>query len=85
MLWIVAALAWLLVPGYFWIATTRGGNRPMVRQIVFASVAFPVWVFAIGGAPVSSWSWFQSHQYLSSIVLTFVTVLFGWFEPPPGS
>jgi hypothetical protein len=56
----------------------------MIRQILLASVAFPIWVFAIGGPPVTSWNWFSNHQYIASIVLIFVTVVFGWLEPPPG-
>jgi hypothetical protein len=82
--WIIAGVAWLLVPIYFWIATTRDGNRPMVRQIVFATIAFPVWVFALGGSPVDSWVWFKTHSYIASVLLIFVSVLFGWLQPRPG-
>jgi hypothetical protein len=84
-LWWLALGAWVLVPVYFWVATTRGGTPPMILQIVFASLAFPVWVFAIGGSPVTSWAWFNEHQYVASIALMFLTVIFGWFEPRPGT
>lgn len=83
--WIVAACAWIFVPLYFWFATTRDGKPPLKTQVALASIAFPVWVFAIGGLPVTSWSWYDAHQYVASIVLMFVTVAFGLIQPPPGA
>jgi len=83
--WIVAASAWIFVPLYFWFATTRDGKPALKTQLALASIAFPVWVFAIGGLPVTSWSWYDSHQYVASIVLMFVTVAFGLIQPPPGA
>lgn len=83
--WVVAGVSWLLVPIYFWIATTRGGTPPMKLQIALATIAFPIWVFAVGGPPVTSWPWFAVHAYIASIALVFATVVFGWIEPPPGS
>jgi hypothetical protein len=85
LMWWIAALSWLLVPLYFWIATTRDGEPPMYRQIIFGSVAFPVWVFAIGGTPTAQWTWYQAHAYIGSVLLIFLTVIFGWLEPKPGS
>jgi hypothetical protein len=84
-LWIVALAAWVLVPIYFWIATKSDGKGPLMLQVVLGSVAFPVWVFAIGGEPVLSLVWYAEHRYLGSILLIFVTVIFGWIQPPPGS
>ena len=84
-LWLVGGISWALVPIYFWISTTRGNQKPMVRQIIFATVAFPVWVFAIGGNPAASWGWYRTHSYVGSILLIFLTVIFGWIEPVPGS
>jgi len=84
-LWAVAAAAWILVPIYLWIATKRGGKGPLVLQIILGTLAFPVWVFAIGGEPVSTLSWYGGHQFLASILLMFVTVVFGLIQPPPGS
>ena len=85
LLWFIAGVAWLLVPLYFWVVTKQGGEPPMLLQIVFATIAFPIWIFAMGGAPASSWPWYNAHSYVASVVLIFVTVIFGWFEPKPGS
>jgi hypothetical protein len=83
--WTVAAVAWIFVPVYFWLATTRNGQKPLKVQILLATIAFPIWVFAIGGDPVTSWPWYATHQYVASIVLMFATVAFGLIQPPPGA
>lgn len=83
--WWIAGLAWLLVPIYFWTVTRRGGEPPLVLQILLATIAFPVWVFAIGGTPLTSIPWYLAHSYIGSIVLIFVTVIFGWIEPRAGA
>lgn len=81
-LWVVFALGFILVPIYFWIATSRDqGKGPLRSQIVLATIAYPVWVFAIGG-PFVSFSWYRT--LVASIVLVFVTVLFGMYKPEPG-
>jgi hypothetical protein len=81
-LWLVFVINFLLVPLYFWFATTRGGNKPLWSQVVLASIAFPVWVFAIGG-PFKCLSWYES--WIASITLAFVTVVMGFYKPPVGS
>ena len=84
-LWAVTAITWIFVPVYFWFITTRSGQKPLKAQILLATVAFPIWVFAIGGDPVASWPWYATHQYVSSLVLIFATVAFGLVQPPPGA
>jgi len=81
-LWIVFALGLVLVPVYFWFATTRGGTPPLWSQVILATVAYPVWVFAIGG-PFASLDWYKS--WIASLVLLFVTVVFAMYKPPQGS
>jgi len=83
-LW-AAIITWILVPVYFWFATTRGGASPLLKQIVLATLAFPVWVIAIGGPLVTQWQWYTDNQYIGSVLLVFVTVIFGWVEPAPGA
>jgi|SRR5579863_6285751 len=82
---LIAILAWMLVPVYFWVATTRNQQKPLLIQILLGTIAFPVWVFAIGGLPVSEIGWYQHHPSISSIVLIFVTFIFGLISPPPGA
>lgn len=84
MLW-VALASWVLVPIYFWFATSRGGMPPLKKQVLLATIAFPVWVIAIGGPPVTQWSWYVSNPFIGSVLLVFVTVIFGWIQPPPGA
>src|SRR5215468_647246 len=48
-LWIVAAMTWLLVPIYLYFATSRNRQTALWWQIVLGTLAFPVWLFAIGG------------------------------------
>ena len=81
-LWVVFLLSFALVPVYLFFVTTRGTKRPLWPQIVLGSVAFPVWVFAIGG-PFKYFSWYEG--WIASITLAFVTVAFGFYRPRPGS
>jgi len=81
-MWIVFAINFVFVPAYFFFATTRNDNKPLWSQIVLASIAFPVWVFAIGG-PFRWFGWYEG--WIASITLAFVTVAFGFYKPPPGS
>jgi len=83
-LWIVASACWIFVPVFFWFATTRNGNKPLLLQITLATIAFPVWVFAVGGPPVSLLPWYANHQYVGSILLMFTTFIFGMLKPLPG-
>ena len=83
--WVVAVITWIFVPLYFWFVTTRNDQKALTSQILLATLAFPIWVFAIGGAPVESWSWYAAHQYIASLVLMFATVAFGLIQPAPGA
>jgi hypothetical protein len=81
-LWIVFVLNLILVPIYLWFATTRGGHTPLWPQVFLSTLAFPVWVFAIGG-PFKCLGWYQG--WIASIILAFVTVVFAMYRPKPGS
>ena len=82
-LWVVFALGFILCVLYFWIATSRDeGKGPLWSQIALATSAYPVWVFAMGG-PFVSFGWYRGS--VASVVLVFVTVLFGMYKPQPGT
>lgn len=83
-LWIIFAVCAVLTPIYFYIATKDKKNRkgPLYIQVLLATLAFPVWVFAVGG-PFAGLPWYKS--YVASIVLIFVTSIFGKFKPPVGA
>lgn len=80
-LWIVALVTWILVPVYLYVVTSRGGQKPLFWQITLGTIAFPVWVFSIGGHPVTSIKWYAKHEFVGSLVLMFVTVIFGLKQP----
>jgi hypothetical protein len=81
-LWIIALVTWILVPIYLYVVTTRGHQEPLFWQITFGTIAFPVWVFSIGGHPVTSIAWYAHREFVGSLVLMFVTVVFGCKEQP---
>jgi len=80
-LWWIALSAWILVPIYLLVSTYRKGQRTLWWQVALGTIAFPVWIFAIGGKPVISLSWYVSHLFVGSIVQMFVTVVFGLKKP----
>jgi hypothetical protein len=81
-LWIIFALSFALVPVYFVFATTRDKKKALWPQVVLASIAFPVWVFAIGG-PFEHLGWYQG--WIATVTLAFTTVAFGFYKPAPGA
>jgi hypothetical protein len=81
-LWVVFGLNASFVPLYFWFATTRDNAKPLKLQILLSSIAFPVWVFAIGG-PFRCFRWYES--WIAAITLAFTTVAMGFVKPKPGS
>src|SRR5438874_10304036 len=49
-LWVIFALNAILVPIYTWIVTSRDPSKGVLWvQVLLATVAFPVWAFAMGG------------------------------------
>jgi hypothetical protein len=80
--WLITAIVWVLTPIYMWIVTGRGPKGPLWPQIILASIAYPVWVYATGG-PFEMSNWYRG--WIASIVLAFVTVVFGMYRPAPGS
>jgi hypothetical protein len=81
-LWIVFSLCFFLVPVYLAFATSRKNKPILWSQVALSSIAFPVWAFALGG-PFNYFAWYQG--WIASITLAFVTVIFGFYEPRPGS
>jgi hypothetical protein len=80
-LWTVAAFTWFLVPIYLYFATSRNKQKPLLLQVILGTIAFPVWIFAVGGRPVNGLAWYAGHQFVGSIALMFVTVVFGLMRP----
>ncbi len=80
--WVVFAVCCVLTFVYMWHATRREGGKALWPQVILATIAFPVWVFAIGG-PFKGFAWYQS--WIAALALGFTTVVFGMFEPAAGS
>ena len=83
--WVFLACA-VATPIYLLFATRDKdqGKGPLWLQVVLATIAFPVWVFALGG-PFTLLAWYAANQWVASLVLVFVTFIFGMIEPSPGS
>ena len=80
-LWIVFAINFAFVPPYLIFATSRGKKKVLWPQVLLSCVAFPVWVFALGG-PFKYW---KIDNWIPAVTLAFVTVALGFYKPRPGS
>lgn len=81
-LWWVFGICAIITPFYLMLATKNPTKGILWLQVALGTVAFPIWVFAIGG-PFLSLPWYKG--YIASIVLSFVTFAFAWIKPPVGS
>jgi hypothetical protein len=81
-LWVVSVISALCVPFYMWMSTREPARKPLRSQIVISSVAFPLWVFAIGG-PFAQYGWYENYRWVAAVIITFTTFLFGLYLPPP--
>ncbi len=83
-LWIITGLCVVCTPIYMYVATKSEGQPTLWSQIAISSIAFPVWVFAIGG-PFRLFSWYDEKQWVAAIVITFGTFLAGLYKPEPAA
>lgn len=81
-LWIVFLLVTACTPVYMYLVTREAGQPTLWSQVVISSIAFPVWVFAIGG-PFAFFPWYASKHWIAAIVITFATFLLGAYQPAP--
>jgi hypothetical protein len=82
-LWVIFFVNAILVPIYMIITTSREPGKGILWwQVGLATLAFPVWAFAMGG-PFKLLPWYQG--WMASMILMFVTVVFGLAKPRPGS
>lgn len=79
-LWIIAALCLICTPVYMYYATRKKGKPTLWSQITIGSIAFPIWVFAIGG-PFAYLSWYDDKRWIAAIVVTFATFIAGIYKP----
>lgn len=62
--------------------TKREGKPPLWSQIAIASIAYPLWVLAIGG-PFATLSWYNASY--AGLLLMLVTVVAGLYKPDAGA
>jgi hypothetical protein len=79
-LWIVFGAATVCTPIYMYFVTQAADEPTLWSQIVISSIAFPIWVFAIGG-PFRFLSWYEGKHWVAAVVLTFATFLAGIHRP----
>jgi uncharacterized membrane protein YoaK (UPF0700 family) len=79
-LWIITGLTAVCTPVYMFFSTREAGKPTLWSQIIISSVAFPIWVFAIGG-PFHSFKWYDQKRWVAAIVISFATFMVGMYIP----
>jgi hypothetical protein len=78
-LWVIFFLCAIATPIYMYVfARDDVTKKPIWRQIGVATIAFPVWAFALGG-PFTNLGWYE--PFIGSLVLMFVTFVLGALKP----
>jgi hypothetical protein len=77
-LWVAFAAGLLLTAAWTYVQTREPGKPPAVAQVVVATLAFAVWVFALGG-PFTTLDWYV--QYYGSLLLIAFTLGVGLIVP----
>jgi hypothetical protein len=78
------AIACLVATPLYLRWATRRDDLPAPRmQIAFATLAFPIWVLALGG-PFAELGWHAEVRGAASVLLAVVTLGFPLFAPGPG-
>jgi uncharacterized membrane protein YoaK (UPF0700 family) len=80
--WIVTVISALCVPLYMYLSTRKPNQPALWSQIAISSVAFPLWVFAIGG-PFALLPWYDNYRWVAAVTICFATFLFGLYVPAP--
>jgi len=81
-LWIITVLTALCTPVYMYFVTKADHQPTLWSQIIISSVAFPIWVFAIGG-PFRHFSWYNEKHWIAAIAISFGTFAIGIHKPKP--
>lgn len=76
-LWICFLVGLLLTAGWIWKQTTVANQTTAVKQIIVSTIAFGVWVFALG-APFDALEWYR--PLYASLLLIGYTLVVGLVE-----
>lgn len=77
--WVIV-ICWLLVPAYLWTMGLKGqsSKREIAVSALVGIVAFPIWVYALGGISIEHW---PGHNLLvAGILLPLFTLVVGAFD-----
>jgi hypothetical protein len=76
-LWVCFAVGVLLTAAWTWKQTNVTGQPPATKQIIVSTIAFGVWVLALG-APFDALDWY--HPLYASLVLIGYTLVVALLE-----
>ena len=76
-LWICFIVGAVLTAAWTWKQTQSPGQSAAIKQIIISTIAFSVWVFALG-APFDALAWYQ--PLYASLLLIGYTLVVGLFE-----
>jgi hypothetical protein len=74
--WLVFGVCLIGTPLYLW----RLGKVHKSAQLLISTVAFAVWVFALGG-PFDGWDWYQTHRLYPALIVPIYTFLTALVDP----
>jgi len=81
LLWIAFVVFIGLTAVWTWMQT-RDPNQPTAtKQIVISTIAFVVWVFALGEPFLSLWPYYSDHRFIGSLVLMIYIGFVGRLDP----
>ncbi|MGG6242140.1 hypothetical protein ACQ4N7_26275 [Nodosilinea sp. AN01ver1] len=78
-LWIAFILGLVITAVWMWKQTSVPRKKPAITQISISTVAFAIWVFALGG-PFANLDFYQ--PVYGSLVLILYTLLVALIDPP---
>jgi hypothetical protein len=74
-LWIAFAAGVIITFAWTWRQTNKDHLPPVWKQIVISTIAFVVWVIALGGPP------FEANTSIGAILLIGFTLVAALFDP----
>src|SRR5690349_4248494 len=73
--WILFFVSLALVPAYMTLAARSANKSALLSQVVIATLAFVIWVIAIGGPPFQNLTFYKPQW--AEVILAVATVLMG--------
>ena len=74
--WLLFVFCVVVTPLYLW----RASKVEKKLQLLLSTIAFAVWVFALGG-PFANLEWVTAHKVLAAMVLPLYTFTVGLIDP----